>query len=68
MSPALWRWADGRGDGMTGMAPGVTPPALFRLLRQLKKARFSYAEFGRRASFMLTKDLRVSYIGHATKA
>jgi 2-polyprenyl-6-hydroxyphenyl methylase / 3-demethylubiquinone-9 3-methyltransferase len=50
-----------------GMSPGVAPPALFRMLRQLKKGRFSYAEFGRKASFELTKDLRISYIGHATK-
>lgn len=53
---------------MTGMAPSAAPPVLFRLPRQLKKGKFSYAEFGRRASFVLTKDLRVSYIGHATKS
>lgn len=53
---------------LTGMAPGVAPPALFRLLRKLKKGRFSYAEFGRRAQFVLTADTRVSYLGHASKA
>jgi 2-polyprenyl-6-hydroxyphenyl methylase / 3-demethylubiquinone-9 3-methyltransferase len=56
------------GLDMAGMAPGIAAPALFRLLRQLKKGKFSYAEFGRKAAFVLTKDMRVSYIGHATKA
>ena len=54
--------------GMAGMSPGISPPALIRLMRQLKKGRFSHAEFGRRASFALGKDLRITYIGHATKA
>jgi len=52
---------------MAGMSPGISPPALIRVMRQLKKGRFSYAEFGRRASFALGKDLRITYIGHATK-
>ena len=52
---------------MVGMAPSVAPPALFRLLRQLKKRRFSYGEFGRKAPFKLTQDLRISYLGYATK-
>jgi 2-polyprenyl-6-hydroxyphenyl methylase / 3-demethylubiquinone-9 3-methyltransferase len=53
---------------LTGMTPGVTPPALYRILRQLKKGRFSYAEFGRKTEFVLADDLRVSYLGHASKA
>jgi 2-polyprenyl-6-hydroxyphenyl methylase/3-demethylubiquinone-9 3-methyltransferase len=52
---------------LTGLAPGISPPALIRLLRQLKKGRISYAEFGRKAAFRLTGNLRASYIGHATK-
>jgi len=56
-----------RVEGLTGFGPGVAPPALIRLLRQVKKGRLSCGEFGRRASFVLTKDLRGSYIGHATK-
>jgi hypothetical protein len=36
-------------------------------MRQVKKGRLSYAEFGRRSAMVLSKDLRVSYIGHATK-
>jgi len=56
-----------REDGLTGLKPGVSPPALIRLMRQLKKGRLSCGELGRRAAFVLTKDLRVSYIGHATK-
>jgi hypothetical protein len=56
-----------REEGLTGLAPGVSPPALIRLLRQLKKGRLSCGEFGLRAAFVLTSDLRVSYIGHAAK-
>ena len=52
---------------MLGMSPGVAPPVLFRLLRQMKKNKLSFAEFGRRSSFVLSKDLRVSYIGHAIR-
>ena len=53
--------------GMAGMSPGISPPALIRAMRQLKKGRFSYAEFGRKTSFALGQDLRILYIGHATK-
>jgi 2-polyprenyl-6-hydroxyphenyl methylase/3-demethylubiquinone-9 3-methyltransferase len=53
---------------ITGMAPGVQPPRLYLLLRQLKKGRITHAEFGRRTEFRLTPDLRVTYIGYATKA
>ncbi len=56
-----------REDGLTGLKPGVSPPALIRLMRQLKKSRLSCGELGSRAAFVLTKDLRVSYIGHAPK-
>ncbi len=53
---------------MVGMSPGVAPPVLFRILRQLKKGKFSYAEFGRKTSFRLSDDLRITYVGHATKS
>ena len=36
-------------------------------MHQAKKGKISYAEFGRRTAMVLSKDLRVSYIGHATK-
>jgi 2-polyprenyl-6-hydroxyphenyl methylase / 3-demethylubiquinone-9 3-methyltransferase len=52
---------------LTGMSPGISPPALIRLLRQVKKGKLSYADFGRQAAFTLTSDLRISYLGHATK-
>ena len=52
---------------MKGMAPGVPPPVLYRRLRQLKKGRFTCAEFGRRVPFELTGNLQVSYIGYATR-
>jgi len=52
---------------IAGMSPSLAVPALFRIVRQLKKGKISYAECGRQASFVLTKDLRISYIGHATK-
>jgi hypothetical protein len=48
--------------------PGISPPALIPLVRRVKKGKLSYAEFGRRSAMVLCKDLRVSYIGHATKA
>ena len=54
--------------GVAGIGPSVKPPRLIRLLRQLRKGRISYGEFGRRARFVVVKDLRVSYAGYATKA
>jgi hypothetical protein len=56
-----------RSQHMAGLSPGVSPVAAFRLARQLKKGRLSYAEFGRRISLVLTGDMRISYIGHATR-
>jgi 2-polyprenyl-6-hydroxyphenyl methylase/3-demethylubiquinone-9 3-methyltransferase len=56
-----------RQHGLTGMAPAISPPALLRLVRQVKRGKLSYADFGRRAAFTLTSDLRISYLGHATK-
>lgn len=53
--------------GHTGMSPSLKPPRIFRLLRQVKTGKMSYAEFGSRLRFVLTKDTRVSYIGHAIK-
>jgi SAM-dependent methyltransferase len=52
---------------LTGMSPGISPPTLLRLLRQVKKGKLSYADFGRQAAFTLTSDMRISYLGHATK-
>jgi 2-polyprenyl-6-hydroxyphenyl methylase / 3-demethylubiquinone-9 3-methyltransferase len=53
---------------MTGIAPALKPPQLVRLLLQARRGRMSYGEFGNRARFVLTKDMRVSYAGYATKA
>jgi 2-polyprenyl-6-hydroxyphenyl methylase / 3-demethylubiquinone-9 3-methyltransferase len=52
---------------LTGMSPGISPLALLRLLRQLKKGKLSCADFGRRTACTLTSNLRVSYLGYATK-
>jgi len=52
---------------LTGMAPGISPPAMIRLLRQVKEGKLSYADFGSRSAFALTSDQRISYLGHATK-
>ena len=52
---------------LTGMAPGISPLAMIRLLRQVRKGELSCADFGRLATFTLTSNLRVSYLGHATK-
>lgn len=40
-----------REDGLTGLKPGVSPPGLIRLMRQLKKSRLSCGELGSRAAF-----------------
>jgi 2-polyprenyl-6-hydroxyphenyl methylase / 3-demethylubiquinone-9 3-methyltransferase len=56
------------GRGIVGIGPGVKPPPLLRLLYQLHRGTISHGEFGRRARFVVTKDLRVSYAGYATKA
>ncbi len=56
------------GRDMTGIAPSPKPLQLLRMLRQLRKGRMSYGEFGNRARFIVTKDMRVSYAGYATKA
>jgi 2-polyprenyl-6-hydroxyphenyl methylase / 3-demethylubiquinone-9 3-methyltransferase len=56
-----------RGRGIVGIGPGVRPPRLIRLLWQLHRGRISHGEFGRRARFVVTRDLRVSYAGYATK-
>lgn len=53
--------------GHTGITPSLGPPRIYRLLRQAKTGKISYAEFGRRLEFVLTKDTRISYIGHAIK-
>jgi 2-polyprenyl-6-hydroxyphenyl methylase / 3-demethylubiquinone-9 3-methyltransferase len=66
LSQALARHDLDRHD-LTGMSPGISPPALIRLLRQVKKGKLSYAGFGRQAAFTLTSDLRISYLGHATR-
>jgi 2-polyprenyl-6-hydroxyphenyl methylase/3-demethylubiquinone-9 3-methyltransferase len=58
---------DLRSHDIAGMSPRLAAPAMFRIVRQLKKGKISYAEFGRRASLELTADLRISYIGHATR-
>lgn len=60
--------ASGLSDGgHTGMSPSPKPPRIYQLLRQVRTGKISYAEFGRRLEFALTKDTRVSYIGHATR-
>jgi NAD+ dependent glucose-6-phosphate dehydrogenase len=68
--PELGRALAGHGlqlHDLAGIAPSLSPPALFLLLRRLKKGVMSYGDFGRAAAFTLTKSLRISYIGHATK-
>ena len=56
------------GRDMTGIAPGVKPSQLLRMLLQARRGRISYGQLGRRARFVVTKDMRVSYAGYATKA
>jgi 2-polyprenyl-6-hydroxyphenyl methylase / 3-demethylubiquinone-9 3-methyltransferase len=53
---------------IVGIGPGVKPLALIRLTRQLRKGKISHGEFGARARFVVTRDLRVAYAGYSTKA
>jgi 2-polyprenyl-6-hydroxyphenyl methylase / 3-demethylubiquinone-9 3-methyltransferase len=57
-----------RPRGLAGMAPRISPLALARLARQLRTGQLSYADLGRRAPFRLTRSLRISYLGYATRA
>jgi hypothetical protein len=40
---------------------------MVRQLRQLKRGKLNYADFGHQAVFSLTTNLSVSYLGYATK-
>jgi 2-polyprenyl-6-hydroxyphenyl methylase / 3-demethylubiquinone-9 3-methyltransferase len=57
-----------RGGGIVGIGPGAGPPRLLRLLWDLRRGKISHAEFGRRAGFVLTRNLRVSYAGYGLKS
>jgi 2-polyprenyl-6-hydroxyphenyl methylase / 3-demethylubiquinone-9 3-methyltransferase len=58
--------ASGLSDrGHAGIRPSAGPPRILRLLRQARTGKISYAELGRRLEFILAKDTRISYIGHA---
>jgi 2-polyprenyl-6-hydroxyphenyl methylase/3-demethylubiquinone-9 3-methyltransferase len=50
-----------------GVVPTPKPPAMYRLIRQLKKGALTYGEFGSRLEFKLDDDIRMGYIGYATK-
>jgi 2-polyprenyl-6-hydroxyphenyl methylase / 3-demethylubiquinone-9 3-methyltransferase len=52
---------------IVGIGPGVKPPALIRLMRQLRRGKISHGEFGHRARFVVNKNLQVSYAGFSTK-
>jgi 2-polyprenyl-6-hydroxyphenyl methylase/3-demethylubiquinone-9 3-methyltransferase len=56
-----------RPHGLAGMAPRRSPVALLRLLRQVRQGKLSYADLGHQAPFGLTRNLRISYLGHAIK-
>lgn len=53
---------------IVGIGPGARPPRLLGMLWQLRRGRMSPGELGRRAQFVVTKDVRVAYAGYATKA
>jgi 2-polyprenyl-6-hydroxyphenyl methylase / 3-demethylubiquinone-9 3-methyltransferase len=57
-----------RGHDVVGIGPGVKALQLIRLLWQLRRGKISHVEFGRRARFVVTRDVRISYAGYATKA
>jgi hypothetical protein len=50
------------------LEPRAKPPQLLRLLRQCKRGRLSYTEFGRRAEHRVTKNTKMTYIGYAVRA
>jgi 2-polyprenyl-6-hydroxyphenyl methylase / 3-demethylubiquinone-9 3-methyltransferase len=50
-----------------GMVSKSNPATMYRLIRQLKKGALTYGEFGRRLEFRLDDDVRIGYIGYATK-
>ena len=52
---------------ITGMVSKPNLPTMYRLIRQVKKGVLTYGEFGRRLGFKLDDDVRVGYIGYATK-
>lgn len=56
------------GGDIVGIGPGVKPPRLMVMLWQVRTKRISPGEFGRRARFVVTRDVRISYAGYATKA
>jgi 2-polyprenyl-6-hydroxyphenyl methylase/3-demethylubiquinone-9 3-methyltransferase len=53
---------------ITGMVSKPNLPTMYRLIRQLKKGVITYGEFGHRMEFKLDDDVRVGYIGYATKS
>ena len=52
---------------IVGMVSKRNLPTMYRLIRQLKKGALTYGEFGRRLEFRLNDDVRIGYIGYATK-
>jgi hypothetical protein len=72
VTPDELRLAAGSGglavQEISGMVPKPNLPTMYRLIRQLKKGVLTYGEFGRRMEFKLDDDVRVGYIGYATKS
>lgn len=62
-------WREGLSpEDMVGLVPGTGPVGMIRAVRDRKKGRISYAEFGRRVALREGKDLSVSYMGYALRA
>ena len=51
-----------------GMAPGVNPVEMIRILRQRARGEMGYAEFGRRVQLRESRDRSVIYAGYAVRA
>lgn len=52
---------------MVGMVPNANPLRMIRALRERKKGKISFGEFGRRLQSREGKDTSVSYMGYALK-
>ena len=51
-----------------GIAPGINPIALIRVLRQRARGEMNYAEFGRRIKLRESRDRSILYAGYAVRA
>jgi 2-polyprenyl-6-hydroxyphenyl methylase/3-demethylubiquinone-9 3-methyltransferase len=54
-------------EEIVGIAPGASPPALFKALRARRKGRIGYAELARVLAMRESRDRSILYAGYALK-